>query len=69
MEILDDRRFQVQPSFEAHDYFEHALGITVLGDGEPETVVFECDPLLAKYLTSQPCTTPNPSTRRKKRHG
>ena len=54
VEMQEDRRFQVQPSFKAHDYFEHALGITVLGDGEPETVVFECDPLLAKYLTSQP---------------
>ena len=54
IEVQEDTRFQVQPSFKAHDYFEHALGITVLGDGEPETVVFECDPLLAKYLTSQP---------------
>ena len=30
------------------------MGITVLGDGTPEDVAFRCDPLLAKYLTSQP---------------
>jgi predicted DNA-binding transcriptional regulator YafY len=30
------------------------MGITVLGDGTPIDVAFLCDPLLAKYLTSQP---------------
>ena len=52
--VDDTRKFQVQPSFDARNYFEHAMGITVLGDGTPEDVAFLCDPLLAKYLTSQP---------------
>ena len=47
-------RFHMQPSFHATDHFEHALGITVLGDAKPERVEFLCDPLLGKYLTSQP---------------
>ncbi len=53
LELLD-ARFQVQANFEPNHYFEHALGITVLGEGKPELVEFECDPVLAKYLTSQP---------------
>ena len=44
----------MKPSFKASDYFAHALGITVLGDAEPEDVRFECDTVLAKYLTTQP---------------
>ena len=52
--IDDTQRFQVHASFEAHHYFEHALGITVLGNAQPEKVEFECDALLAKYLISQP---------------
>ena len=54
MTLREDTRFQVHDSFEANHYFEHALGITVLGQGQPELVEFECDPLLAKYLKSQP---------------
>ena len=54
LEVLDDVRFQVESSFKASDYFAHALGITVLGDAEPEDVKFECDTVLAKYLTTQP---------------
>ena len=54
MEILDDRRFQMQPSFDPNDYFAHALGITVLGDGKPERIEFKCDALLSKYLQTQP---------------
>ena len=54
LEVLDDVRFQVESSFKASDYFAHALGITVLGDAEPEDVRFECDTVLAKYLTTQP---------------
>ncbi|MAV52064.1 MAG: hypothetical protein CL829_04825 [Crocinitomicaceae bacterium] len=50
----EDLRFQMQPSFHATNHFEHALGITVLGDAKPEQVEFLCDPLLGKYLTSQP---------------
>ena len=50
----DELRFHMQPSFHAKDHFEHALGITVLGDTKPERVEFLCDPLLGKYLTSQP---------------
>jgi predicted DNA-binding transcriptional regulator YafY len=52
--VKEAQKFQVQPTFDARNYFEHAMGITVLGDGTPEDVAFRCDPLLAKYLTSQP---------------
>lgn len=54
VELQDSVRFQVEPSFEPNHYFKHALGITVLGQGQPEHVEFECDALLAKYLLSQP---------------
>jgi predicted DNA-binding transcriptional regulator YafY len=54
MEILSDGRFQMQPSFDPNNYFAHALGITVLGDGKPERIEFECDALLSKYLQTQP---------------
>ena len=54
LDVMEGVRFQVEPSFKANDYFAHALGITVLGDAEPEDVRFECDTVLAKYLTTQP---------------
>ena len=54
LDVQEDARFQVETSFKAGDYFAHALGITVLGQGAPEEIVFEADPLLAKYLASQP---------------
>lgn len=54
IEIHETSKFQVQASFHPKDYFAHALGITVLGQGSPEEIVFEVDPLLAKYLESQP---------------
>ncbi len=54
IEMHEESKFQVQTSFHPNDYFAHALGITVLGQGAPEEIVFEADPLLAKYLASQP---------------
>ena len=54
LDVQEDVRFHVEPSFKASDYFAHALGITVLGDAEPEDIRFECDTVLAKYLTTQP---------------
>ena len=54
LEVLESSKFQVNALFHPQDYFAHALGITVLGKGTPEKVVFEADPLLAKYLASQP---------------
>lgn len=47
-------KFVVQKAFDADAYFQHAIGITVLGNAKPETVMLRCDPLLAKYLASQP---------------
>jgi len=54
LDVQEDVRFHVESTFKASDYFAHALGITVLGDAEPEDVRFECDTVLAKYLTTQP---------------
>ena len=52
--IQSEEKFQPQSEFNAQSYFQHALGITVIGDGAPEQVTFECDLRLAKYLRSQP---------------
>ncbi len=54
LQVDSETRFSVNKSFEPQDYFAHAMGITVVGDGQPERVEFECDPVLAKYLESQP---------------
>lgn len=52
--LIEGTRFQIQESFQPRHYFEHAIGITVLGNGKPEKIEFSCDSILAKYLNSQP---------------
>ena len=54
IDIENQGRFKLNEGFQAQDYFTHAVGITVLGQGKAELIQFECDPLLAKYLASQP---------------
>lgn len=54
VDVLEAQKFQPQSDFDADLYFQHAMGITVIGDGKPEKVVFHCDLRLAKYLRSQP---------------
>ena len=46
-------KFERDASFNPDNYFKHAIGITV-GTGEPVDVVMDADPVLAKYLKSQP---------------
>ena len=54
LQVVEGTRFQVQKSFQPSHYFEHAIGITVLGNAKPEKIAFSCDLILAKYLKSQP---------------
>lgn len=41
-------------NFNSETYFKHTIGITVIDDSPPVEVVFECNPILARYLSSKP---------------
>ncbi len=46
--------FTTHSEFNSDKYFSHTVGITVIDNSPPVEVVLECDPILARYLTSQP---------------
>ncbi|MFM1931962.1 MAG: hypothetical protein RL226_1265, partial [Bacteroidota bacterium] len=48
-----DLFFTPDPSFNPDTFFRHSIGITQI-DTTPSNIEFECSPLLAKYLESQP---------------
>ncbi len=51
IDILSDSTFS-QVNFNAEEYFQHAIGITVIDDSPPALVKFRCTPLLGSYLKS-----------------
>ena len=52
--IDETSSFTTASDFDANKYFSHTVGITVIDNSHPIKVILECDPLLARYLTSQP---------------
>ena len=54
--IKPDESSTFTPSleFNSEKYFTHTIGITVIDDSPPVEVIFECNPILARYLSSKP---------------
>ena len=50
----ENTKFTTSSEFDADKYFSHTVGITVFDNSPPVKVTLECDPILARYLTSQP---------------
>jgi len=50
----ESKTFTQSLDFNAETYFTHTIGITVIDDSPPVEVVFECNPILARYLSSKP---------------
>jgi len=50
----ENTKFTTSSEFDSDEYFSHTVGITVIDNSPPVKVTLECDPILARYLTSQP---------------
>ena len=50
----ESETFTQSLDFNSETYFTHTIGITVIDDSPPVEVVFECNPILARYLSSKP---------------
>lgn len=50
----ESNTFTQSPEFNSETYFSHTIGITVIDDSPPVEVIFECNPILARYLSSKP---------------
>ena len=51
--IVLEQKYISNSSFSADNYFKHSLGITVY-DQLPNEIIIETNPVLSKYLSSQP---------------
>ncbi len=51
--IVLEQKYISDSSFSADNYFKHSLGITVY-DQLPNEIIIETNPVLSKYLSSQP---------------
>ena len=51
--IVLEQKYISNSSFSADNYFKHSLGITVY-DQLPKEIIIETNPVLSKYLSSQP---------------
>ncbi len=49
-----DKVFVPSESFKPEIFFEHSIGISAPNDGKPEDIIFKANPVLSKYLNSQP---------------
>ena len=56
--ILDIRKcnneFVTNTSFDADDYFKHAIGVTAMDHAKPERVLLSITPFQSQYILSQP---------------
>ncbi|WP_306642207.1 helix-turn-helix transcriptional regulator [Sanyastnella coralliicola] len=50
---VSKKTFKPDPEFSSDRFFQHSIGITEV-DKEPQQVIFECSPVLGRYLDSQP---------------
>ncbi|HBH05563.1 MAG TPA: hypothetical protein DDX92_03040 [Flavobacteriales bacterium] len=51
---VKEEKFTPKKDFSPDAYFKYSIGITADQSAEPQKVVFECNEILSKYLTSQP---------------
>lgn len=53
IEVLEGS-FKTSKSFNRMNFFSHTMGITVFQNEKPEVIELKCNPILTKYLKSQP---------------
>ena len=52
--VDENTTFTPSAEFDSNKYFSHTIGITVIDNSPPVEIIFECAPILARYLSSQP---------------